>query len=90
MVKGGKTPEVPFADAEAMGYAIAILPGLLLGGIMQVCDDLLESVKSEGRYPEFKAPVSPARTFARFGSANWDARRTAFRDPLQDIPVKAG
>lgn len=89
MVKGGKTPEVPLADAEAMGYAIAILPGLLLGGIMQVCDELLESVKTEGRYPQFKAPVSPARTFARFGSADWDERRTAFRGPLQDLPVKA-
>ncbi|MFZ9408223.1 MAG: isocitrate lyase/PEP mutase family protein [Burkholderiaceae bacterium] len=90
MVKGGKTPEVPLADAEAMGYAIAILPGLLLGGIMQACDDLLEAVKTQGRYPEFKAPVSPARTFARFGSAEWDARRTAYREPLQDMASKAG
>lgn len=90
MVKGGKTPEVPLADAEAMGYAIAILPGLLLGGIMQACDDLLEAVKTQGRYPEFKAPVSPARTFARFGSADWDARRTAYREPLQDMTSKAG
>ncbi|HTE82073.1 MAG TPA: isocitrate lyase/PEP mutase family protein, partial [Reyranella sp.] len=30
MVRGGKTPEVPLADAERMGYAISILPGLLL------------------------------------------------------------
>ena len=30
MVCGGKTPDVPLADAERMGYAITILPGLLL------------------------------------------------------------
>ena len=28
MVRGGKTPEIPLADAERMGYAISILPGL--------------------------------------------------------------
>jgi hypothetical protein len=26
---------------------------------------------------------SPAKTFARFGAADWDARRTAFRDELK-------
>lgn len=89
LVRGGKTPEVSFADAQAMGYAIAILPGLLLGGVMQACDDLLEAVKTEGCYPEFKALASPAQTFARFGSADWDARRTAYRDPLQDLKSRA-
>jgi 2-methylisocitrate lyase-like PEP mutase family enzyme len=82
VVRGGKTPEVPLAEAEAMGYSIAILPGLLLGGIIQVCDELLESVKRDGRYPPSKVPGSPAQTFARFGSADWDARRTAYRGPL--------
>ncbi len=82
MVRGGKTPEVPLADAERMGYAIAILPGLLLGGILQVCDELLESLNRDGVYPPAKVPSSPARTFARFGAAEWDQRRTAFRGPL--------
>ena len=89
VVRGGKTPDVPLADAEAMGYRIAILPGLLLGGIIQVCDELLASVKAEGRYPASNVPSSPARTFARFGSADWDARRTAYRGPLQPVEAPA-
>lgn len=84
VVRGGKTPDLPMADAEALGYRIAILPGLLLGGIIAVCDELLESVKQTGRYPAPKVDSSPAKTFARFGSAEWDARRTAFRDPLDE------
>jgi len=26
---------------------------------------------------------SPAKNFARFGAAEWDLRRTAFRDPIK-------
>ena len=80
----GKTPDIVLADAQAMGYKIAILPGLLLGGIISVCDELLEDVKRMGKYPPPKGDSSPAKTFARFGSAEWDARRTAFREPLGD------
>jgi 2-methylisocitrate lyase-like PEP mutase family enzyme len=89
VVRGGKTPEVPLAEAESMGYALAILPGLLLGGIIDACDELLESVKANGRYPAARAGGSPAKTFARFGSADWDARRTAFRGPLEPAAVPA-
>jgi 2-methylisocitrate lyase-like PEP mutase family enzyme len=83
MVRGGKTPDIPLADAERMGYAISILPGLLLGGIIATCDELLEQVNRTGRYPAPKVEGSPAKTFARFGAADWDARRTAFRGPLE-------
>lgn len=90
MVHGGKTPDVVLADAQAMGYAIAILPGLLLGGIISVCDQLLADLTRLGRYPAMAGDTSPARTFARFGAADWDARRTAFRDPLVvDAPQPA-
>ncbi len=89
VVRGGKTPEIVLADAQAMGYAIAILPGLLLGGIMTVCDELLDEVKRHGRYPAPKRDTSPAKTFARFGAAQWDERRTAFRDPPIDSSIGA-
>lgn len=78
VVRGGKTPEIELADAERMGYAIAIVPGLLLGGIIQTCDRLLADLRQHGKLPPVTG--SPARTFARFGAAEWDARRTAFRD----------
>ena len=83
MVRGGKTPEVPLADAERMGYAISILPGLLLGNIIAICDQTLAEVKKLGKFPPPLVKSSPAKTFARFGAADWDARRTAFRDEHQ-------
>lgn len=84
MVQGGKTPNIPLADAESMGFAISILPGLLLKGIISTCEQLLAEVKREGRLPAFTVGSSPASTFARFDSATWDERRTAFRDPVGD------
>jgi 2-methylisocitrate lyase-like PEP mutase family enzyme len=77
VVRGGKTPAIELAEAQRMGYAVAILPGLLLGGIIAACDQLLGELKRSGSQPP--ASGSPARTFARFGAADWDARRTAFR-----------
>jgi len=80
VVRGGKTPEIELETAERLGYAIAIVPGLLLGGIIQTCDRLLGDLK-EGKFPPVTG--SPAKTFARFGAAEWDERRTAFRDPVK-------
>src|SRR3954466_3720492 len=83
MVRGGKTPDILLADAERMGYAISILPGLLLGNIIAICDQTLSEVKRLGKFPPPLVESSPAKTFARFGAADWDARRTAFRDELK-------
>jgi len=80
VVRGGKTPEIELEVAERMGYAIAIVPGLLLGGIIQTCDRLLADLKN-GKFPPVTG--SPGRTFARFGAAEWDERRTAFRDQVK-------
>ena len=80
VVRGGKTPEIDLDVAERMGYAIAIVPGLLLGGIIQTCDRLLGDLK-QGKFPPVSG--SPGKTFARFGAAEWDERRTAFRDPIK-------
>ncbi len=80
VVRGGKTPEIELEVAERMGYAIAIVPGLLLGGIIQTCDRLLADLKN-GKFPPVSG--SPGKTFARFGAAEWDERRTAFRDQVK-------
>ena len=80
VVRGGKTPEIDLDVAERMGYAIAIGPGLLLGGIIQTCDRLLADLKN-GKFPPVSG--SPGKTFARFGAAEWDERRTAFRDQVK-------
>jgi 2-methylisocitrate lyase-like PEP mutase family enzyme len=81
VVRGGKTPEIDLTTAERMRYAIAIIPGLLTGAIIQTCERLLADLK-EGKFPPVTS--SPARNFARFGAAEWDARRTAFRDPVKE------
>ena len=80
VVRGGKTPEIDLDVAERVGYAIAIVPGLLLGGIISTCDRLLGDLK-QGKFPPVSG--SPGKTFARFGAAEWDERRTAFRDPVK-------
>ncbi len=77
VVNGGKSPRMEIADAERLGYAIAIVPGILLRGIIESCDRLLADLK-KGIQP---APAgSPAATFNRFGAEEWDKRRTAYRD----------
>jgi 2-methylisocitrate lyase-like PEP mutase family enzyme len=80
VVRGGKTPEIELETAERLGYAIAIVPGLLLGGIIQTCDRLLGDLK-QGKFPPVTG--SPGKTFARFGAGDWDERRTAFRDQVK-------
>ncbi len=80
VVRGGKTPEITLEMAERAGYAIAIVPGLLLVGFIQNSDRLLADLK-EGKFPPVTS--SPGKTFARYGAADWDARRTAFRDPIE-------
>ena len=80
VVRGGKTPDIDMADAEAMGYAIAIFPGLLFAAIIGTCDQQLSELKNTGRHPKLSGGVSLRETFARFGANDWDARRTAYRD----------
>ncbi|NBP35984.1 MAG: carboxyvinyl-carboxyphosphonate phosphorylmutase [Betaproteobacteria bacterium] len=86
VVIGGKTPQVSVQDAEAMGYRIAIFPGLLLGSIMHACDEQLIRLKADG-VARPSTQTSPATTFARFDSAIWDERRTAFRHPIDSSPM---
>ena len=81
VVRGGKTPDVSFAEAEEMGYRIAIVPGLLLIQAIGACDQALADMKAEGRHPKPLADLSPADAFARVGAAEWDPRREQYREP---------
>ena len=80
VVRGGKTPNVSFAEAEEMGYKIAIVPGLLLIQAIGACDQALADMKAEGRHPKPLADLSPADAFARVGAAEWDPRRGQYRE----------
>ena len=79
VVRNGKSPDMDLGAAEKMGYAIAILPGLLISGVVGICDQLLAETKKIGKHPPTPGDAGPAQIFARFGSAEWDERRTAYR-----------
>ena len=77
MVGGGKTPLVALDDAQAMGYRIAILPGLLFRSAIATFDRVLDELKTTRRMP---APTSTvAAGFQRFGSDEWHAVRERAR-----------
>jgi 2-methylisocitrate lyase-like PEP mutase family enzyme len=76
VVPGGRTPIFDLREAEAMGYKLAILPGLLLVAAIQAGDAALAQLKSTHKAPEVTQSV--AQTFRRFGADEWDALRTRF------------
>ena len=86
VVWGGKTPQVDMRDAQAMGYRVAILPGVLLKTIYGACDIALKSLRDNHRHPTPLADISVQDAFRQFGADEWDARRTRFRTPA---PAKA-
>jgi 2-methylisocitrate lyase-like PEP mutase family enzyme len=79
VVWGGKTPQVSMDAAQAMGYRLAILPGVLLKTVYGACDQALAALRETNRHPTplFNASVKDA--FRRFGADEWDALRTQFR-----------
>lgn len=80
----GKTPQVDMRDAQTMGYRLAILPGILIKTVYGAIDAALASLKQTHRHPTplFDATVHDG--FRRFGSDEWDALRTRFRETKAD------
>ena len=85
VVRGGKTPELNLWEADAIGYRLAILPSLLLGAVMEACDAALAALKETGQPPSAAGGLSVRDRFRRFGSDEWDALRTRFRNGQPDI-----
>jgi len=80
VVRGGKTPEVDLRDAQAMGYRLAIIPGLLLKSVIGVCDEILRELKTSHRHPTPRTEMTVRDAFDRVGARAWDALRTRFRE----------
>jgi 2-methylisocitrate lyase-like PEP mutase family enzyme len=87
VVWGGKTPLVNMPDAQAMGYKLAILPGMLFKSVISVCDEALRQLRETHSHPAPANGLSVRQVFNRFGADEWDARRTQFRVPAS--PAKA-
>ena len=76
VVPGGRTPLFDLRDAEAMGYRMAILPGLMLLATITAGDTALAELKASFRSPS--TTQSPAQIFGRFGADEWNALRGPF------------
>lgn len=76
VVPGGRTPIFDLREADAMGYRMAILPGLMLKAAIQAGDEALARLKETFLAPPSSAGV--AQSFRRFGADEWDAIRTRF------------
>lgn len=86
MVWGGKTPQIDMRDAQAMGYRLTILPGVLLKTVYGACDAALAALKETHRHPTPLFDATVKENFRRFGADEWDALRTRFRE---DAPAEA-
>jgi 2-methylisocitrate lyase-like PEP mutase family enzyme len=79
VVSGGKTPVLDLAQAERLGFKLAILPGILFQTAMFAFDAALAEVKTQHRHPDMK--ISLKEKFRRVGAEEWDALRERFRTP---------
>jgi 2-methylisocitrate lyase-like PEP mutase family enzyme len=79
VVYGGKTPDLDLREAEAMGYKLAIVPGLLIKCVVGVCEEKLAELKALDRHPVPPKEFTVRDVFQRLGAEKWDARRTQFR-----------
>ena len=80
IVHRGKTPKVELSEAKAMGYKMAILPSLLYRNILGASEAILKELAT-GKMPTPMGDMTPREGFNKFGANEWDALRTAFRDP---------
>lgn len=80
VVPGGKTPLVSLDDAQAMGYRLAIFPGLALRGAIRAIDEVLGRLQVN-RIADPPAPgASVLGGFQRFGADAWDSLRKTGAD----------
>ena len=79
VVRGGKTPDLDLKEAEAMGYKLAIIPGMLMQSVVAICERVLAELKATHRHPPLINEITLPEMFRRFGADEWDARRTRFR-----------
>jgi 2-methylisocitrate lyase-like PEP mutase family enzyme len=83
VVRGGKTPEIDLLRAQALGYRLAIVPGLLLKAVIGACDEVLAELKARHIHPVPRNDMTVREAFNRVGAVEWDALRSRFRDAEQ-------
>jgi 2-methylisocitrate lyase-like PEP mutase family enzyme len=83
VVRGGKTPDIDLQRAQAMGYRLAIVPGLLLKALIGACDEVLAEMKATHMHPAPRNDMTVRDAFNRVGAEEWDSLRSRFRQPAQ-------
>lgn len=78
LVPGGFTPIISMPEAAALGYAITILPGMLLRAVMAAVDQTLHQFRETQTPAAAPAGATVAGAYKRFGSDEWDALRRTF------------
>jgi 2-methylisocitrate lyase-like PEP mutase family enzyme len=79
VVWGGKTPNLDLREAAAIGFKLAIVPGLLLKAAIGACDDALAELKATHMHPAPRGNMTVLDAFNRVGAREWEAFRTRFR-----------
>ncbi len=82
VVPGGKTPLITLQEAQALGYRLAILPGLLLSAMVVAADQALRAIKESGVSPGAPKGATIMDTFRRFGADEWNALRNSGQTKL--------
>jgi len=78
LVPGGRTPVTDLAQAEAMGYRIAILPALMFLAAVDGGDAALRTLQATRVAPAGHGSI--ADLFRRFDAGRWEALSTQFLD----------
>lgn len=73
LVPGGMTPLDDVREAEAMGYRLTILPGLLMIPAIDAGDAALHTLRETGRVATSRSSIG--EIFRRFGAREWDELR---------------
>ncbi len=89
LVFGGKTPLVGLDAAEAMGFKLAILPGLMLRSAIGACETVLRDLRATRSHPELDPGLTVREIFKRFGAEDWDALRDRSPKDEPRIPSAA-
>ena len=76
VVPGGRTPLFDLKQAQALGYKLVLLPGLMLKAAVEAGDAALAALKATHMAPDSNQSV--AQLFRRFGADEWDELRTRF------------
>ncbi|GAA5233127.1 isocitrate lyase/PEP mutase family protein [Verticiella sediminum] len=81
IVPGGRTPLVHLDEVQAMGYRLAILPGILLRSAIATFDRVLSQLAQTRQPVLAEGQDSVQAGFQRFGADEWNALRAGGQAP---------